>query len=296
VDATPEPLEIRTEDRETLAAELLEPAGRPALGTAILAHPMFANRSVFSRPRGQGVGRLFHEAGWRTLAFDFRGHGGSTAAGTLERDMLAWSYDDLVRVDLPTVARVARSRWPGSPVVVVGHSLGGHVALASHGAGLLDVDRLVIAGGNIWHRHLEPSRRVWLMKLATIGGMGALSKRRGYFPVRALRLGTDDEADPYIQDLARFALSGEWTSRDGRVDYGEGLARVTVPTFSLTSEGDRLYCRPVCASRMLAKLPRLTEHVIAGDDRGGPPPGHVAMVTSGLVREPWMRALRWLAT
>jgi predicted alpha/beta hydrolase len=294
VDATPEPLEIATEDGERLGAEVLPPTGR-ALGTAILAHPMFANRSVFFRPRGEGVARLFHDAGWRTLAFDFRGHGESTAGGTRKRDVLAWSYDDLVRIDLPTIVAAARSRWPESRLVVVGHSLGGHVALAAQGAGLIDADRLVIAGGNIWHRDLEPSRRVWLLKLATIAGMGALSKRHGYFPVRALRLGTDDEADRYIQDLAGFALSGTWTSGDGRVDYTAGLPRVTVPTFSLTSEGDRLYCRPVCASRMLAPLPKLTEHVIARDDHGGPPPGHVAMVTSGHVREPWQRVLRWLA-
>ncbi len=53
-------------------------------------------------------------------------------------------------------------------LVVVGHSLGAHVALASQGAKLIAADALIVAAGNVWMRHLEPSRRLWAMKLATI--------------------------------------------------------------------------------------------------------------------------------
>ena len=206
-----------------------------------------------------------------------------------------WTYDDLVRTDLPAVVEAARGRWPRSRLVVVGHSLGGHVALAAEGAGLLGADALIVAAANVWMRRLEPSRRVWLLKVATISAMAAVATRHRYLPVRALRLGTDDEAAPYIDDLARFALHGRWTSRDGAVDYEAGLARIAAPTFALTSAGDRLYCRPESCARMLERIERCTFHTLVEDDRGGPPPGHMALVTGAASRIGWRRALEWLA-
>jgi pimeloyl-ACP methyl ester carboxylesterase len=143
-------------------------------------------------------------------------------------------------------------------------------------------------------RHLEPSRRVWLVKLGAITGMAAVAMHHGYFPVRALRLGTDDEAAPYIDDLARFAVRGRWGSKDGAVDYEAGLRAITSPTFSLTSAGDRLYCRPESARRMLEPLARCTHHCIAQDDAGGRAPGHMGMLTAAASRDGWRRALGWL--
>jgi len=290
-----EALEIRTLDGRGLGAELREPMGRRVLGTAVFAHPMFANKSVFSRPRGAGVAQLFFDAGWRTLAFDFRGHGGSTFHGkSTTPEHAPWGYDDLVRIDLPSVTQAARARWPRSRLVVVGHSLGGHVALASLGAGMLDADALVVAAANVWMRRIEASRRVWLVKLATISGMAALANRHRYFPARALRLGTDDEAAPYIEDLARFALRGAWTSRDGLVDYEAALAHIVAPTFSLTSAGDKLYCRTESCTQLLSRMSACTQHCVSTDDHGIAPPGHMALVTSAASRSGWRRALEWL--
>jgi predicted alpha/beta hydrolase len=258
---------------------------------------MFANKSVFSRPRAAGLARLFFEAGWRTLAFDFRGHGGSTVGGEEKTPEEApWAYDDLVRVDLPNVADAARTHWPRSKLVILGHSLGGHVALASAGAGLLDVDALVVVGANVWMRHLQVSTRVWLLQLVRITGMAALASRHRYFPARALRLGTDDEAAPYMDDLARFALRGRWTSRDETQDYEAGLAAIQPRVFSLTSAGDRFSCRPESAARMLATVKSCTHHVVTESDDGASPPGHMALVTRATVRSPYRRILEWLGT
>lgn len=291
----PEALEIRTEDGGALGASLAEPRGRRTLGTVIFAHPMFANKSVFARPRGRGVARLFLEAGWRTLAFDFRGHGDcTTREGPKTPEERPWTYDDLVRKDLPTVVGAARDRWPRSRLVVVGHSLGGHVALAAQGTRAIHVDALVVAGANVWMRHLETSRRLWLAKLGTIAGMAAVARRHRYFPARALRLGSDDEASPYIQDIARFALRGRWTSTDGLTDYEAGLASIDVPVLSITSTGDRLYCRPDSARRMLAKVPRCSHHVLERGDDGGAPPGHMSMLTDARHEGAWRDAVRWL--
>lgn len=283
-----EAIEIRTRDGHALRAELTEPHQRRIVGTAVLSHPMFANKAVFARPRGRGLADLFVDAGWRTLSFDFRGHGESLPRAPQEKP---WGYDDLVSIDLPTVVGAARGRWPRSAVAVVGHSLGGHVALASQGAGLIEADALVVAAGNVWMRQLEPSRRIWAMKLATITAMAAVARRQGYFPVRALRLGSDDEATPYVGDLARFARTGRWTSTDGQTDYAAGLAGIRVPTFALTSSGDHFYCRTECAHRMMAGISSCTHHVMTGSLA----PGHMGIVTDESARGSWRRALQWLS-
>jgi predicted alpha/beta hydrolase len=296
VTSEAESIEIRTPDGRRLGARIAEPRGRRILGTAVFAHPMFANKSVFERPRGEGIARLFLDAGWRTLAFDFRGHGESTYEGARATpEARPWTYDDLVKVDLPAVVGAAQGRWPRSRAVLVGHSLGGHAGLAAVGAGHIAPDALVVAGANVWMRHLEPSRRMWLAKMATIVGMASLATKHRYFPVRALRLGTDDEASPYMDDLARFAYRGRWTSRDDVHDYEALLASLSVPVFSMTSAGDRFYCRTECAERMLVRVPGCTHHVIHALDDGDRPPGHMAMLTDGRSRGAWLKVLEWLA-
>jgi predicted alpha/beta hydrolase len=167
-----------------------EPEGR-LVGVAVLAHAMFARRTEFERPAGSGLAPFLANRGWRTIAFDFRGHGDS---GPSAADGGSWSYDDLVLGDLPAVVLCARDRAKRVPVAVVGHSLGGHVALASQGIGRIGADAIVAIASNVWMRSLEPSRMRWALKRAMLEAIEGVCARRGYFPARALRLGSDDEA------------------------------------------------------------------------------------------------------
>jgi predicted alpha/beta hydrolase len=288
-----ETIEVRTRDGQTLFADVREPASSKPVGVAVLAHAMFARRSEFEKPSGQGLAELFASAGYVTVAFDFRGHGDS---GPHAQDGADWSYDDLVRSDLPAVAGCAKGRFPALPLVVVGHSLGGHVALASQGTGILEADALVLVAANVWLRRLELSRRLWLTKRAVAESLVLLSKKRGYFPARMLRIGSDDEAARYILALTRTTREGRWTSDDGREDYGELTSRIRVPVATITSQGDRLMCTPDCGERMVASAsgPRLSLRVRKADD-GSPPPGHMELVTSGQVRKVYRSALAWLS-
>lgn len=288
----PERVDIRCADGVNLAAAFGEPTEGDARGTVVLAHAMFARRTEFERPAGAGLVQLFRRRGYRTIAFDFRGHGESGAPASAGGD---WSYDDLVRLDLPAVVAAARDRSEGGKVFVVGHSLGGHAALAAQGLGLLAADGIVLCAVNVWLRELERSPLRWLEKRALTALMRQATERRGYFPARALRQGSDDEARSYIEDICVPVETGRWTSRDGRDDYRAAVGKVEVPVVSIASDGDRLFCHPDAARRFLSLCRGKVHfaHVRSSDD-GGKAPGHMELVTSTRARRVFGEALDWL--
>mgnify|MGYP001226536436 CR=1 FL=1 len=281
-------LEVRTEDGARLSAVVLEPRG-PMCGTAILAHAMFARRSTFVRGEG-GLAEALRALGWRVVAFDFRGHGGSATP-----DGGDWGYDELVRFDLPAVAACVRARAEDLPVIVVGHSLGGHVALAGLATGALDVDGVLALATNVWMRRLERSGGRWLVKSALARVTEGVATRLGRLPARRIRLGSDDEAGRYLSDLFRASRTNAWTSADGRVDYLASLACVTAPVAAVVSAGDRLNCTPDAGERFarLCGGPVQVFRVSRADD-GSPAPDHMQVVTTDKARSAIVSAQAWL--
>ena len=254
-----------------------------------------ARRSEFDRPRGEGLARFFVERGWRVVTFDFRGHGESTPPARGSRGP---SYDDLVFADLPAIFAFAGAYGvPARPVVLVGHSLGGHVGLAAQGAGLVDFDAIVAVASDVWLRELEPSPARWMVKLATLRATRAICTRFGRFPSRALRLGSDDETAALMGDFARFAQTGFWLSADGRRDYLASLANVRVPVLEVVSDGDRLQCPPECGARFVARCGGPHEVLRVTGDGSAPPPTHMGLVlerSSPHVGQMWERVAAWM--
>lgn len=292
----PEEIEIHTADGWALRADFYEAGGEGASGVAVLAHALMARRGEFDR-KGSGLARFLAGRGWKVVSFDFRGHGGS---GPSAREGGTYGYDDLVRGDLPAVMSFARSRGRGKlPVVVLGHSLGGHTSLASQGTGALDADAIVGFGASPWVATFEPSRPRWLTKRVILEGVLRVSRRVGRFPARALGRGSDDESLGCIEDIGRFAGAGagagSWASADGRDDYLGALGKVRVPVLQVVSEGDRLECAPACGAELLARCGGKRDILrISARDDGRAPPGHMAMVTSGRVRGAWARVEEWM--
>jgi alpha-beta hydrolase superfamily lysophospholipase len=280
--ASYEELEIRVEDGTILRAITLEPpADVPVVASIVLAHAMFARKSSFGRAERPGLAFALAQRGFQTVAFDFRGHGEST---TLTKGR--WRYDDLVRVDVPAVVACVRARADGRPVLVLGHSLGGHVTLAAQGTGRCAADAIVAVATNVWLPQIEPSTVRWAAKRLIMRGMIGIADRAGGFPARQLRLGSDDASREYVHDLFGGALDGAWKSSDGTEDYLNALGSVTVPVAAVLGDRDRLMCHPVCGEAF-ARL------------CGGPvrvfhaPGSHMELVTSDRAEEAVTDAVFW---
>jgi predicted alpha/beta hydrolase len=287
-----ESLDVRTSDGWSLRVDVRDSQGAP-IGVAVLAHAMMARRSEFDRPVGAGLGSLLAERGWRVVSFDFRGHGDSSPGA---RDGGTFGYDALVTGDLPAICEFARSELGrGLPVVVVGHSLGGQVALAAQGTGSIRADAVATLAATMWLRQLDRSHLRWWTKRATAEAMLALARRVGYFPARAIRLGSDDEPRSLIEDIAQVVRSDAWASANGRIDYLSSLSQVRVPLMQILSENDRFECDAESGTRFAERCgtrPNILR-VTRADD-GGEPPTHMGLVTNGKVRGVWNQLETWL--
>ncbi len=288
-DGAKEAIEVHTSDGRALRAIVREAKrGERPQGVAVLAHAMFARKSEWDK----GFARFLGERGWRTIAFDFRGHGDS---GTGAARGETWTYDDLVARDLAAVIDGARARARGRRVVVVGHSLGGHVAAAAQAIGAIDVDAIALVASSVWLDATEPSAPRRVVKRGMIRAVEAVCERHGYFPARVFRMGSDDEAAAYMGAIVRVVRRQLWGSEDGRTDYWERLRHVGVPLFALSSDGDHLNAHPECTARfaLRAKGNVTIDRIAAGDD-GGPPPGHMEIVTTTRSVSAWGRLEGWM--
>lgn len=275
-------VEVEAADGTSLVADLFEPPKPRA--TVVLAHAMMASRRTLAR----GLMPVLASRGFRVVNVDFRGHGASGVSASHGGD---WSYDDLVRFDLPAIVSAVRDRFDG-PVALVGHSLGGHVAAAATGLGLFDLDALVLLAANVWLPRFERSRRMRLAKGAILEATARTVQRLGYLPVRRLRLGSDDEARAYFVAFRRFWREDAWSSDDGRDDYLRAVSRVRMPVLAVSSEGDRLACAPPSAEAFARTLGSrdLVLHVV----RGAAAPGHMELATRAGSHPVWERIADFL--
>jgi acylglycerol lipase len=107
----------KTFDRLDVFAQVWKPAGAPR-GAVALVHGL-----------GEHIGRYTHVAerfagaGYAFNAFDHRGHGRSGGPR-----LYAPSYEHLMR-DIDRHLEETRARFPGIPIILYGHSVGGSLVL-----------------------------------------------------------------------------------------------------------------------------------------------------------------------
>ena len=127
-----------------------------ARGVVVLMHGVRADRrSQLDRLR------LFRDAGYHTIAFDFQAHGESPG------DAITFGW--LERDDAVAAVRFARDRFPGLPVAVVAQSMGGAAAILA--GPRLDADALVVEA--VYASLERATRNRLAMRLGRAGAIAA---------------------------------------------------------------------------------------------------------------------------
>jgi len=230
-------LEARTADGVTLRIDRVRARGERR-GVIVCLHAMMTDGRYFGARRPGSFAATLAEHGHDVLVPDFRGHGRSRPPTAGPDD---WSFDDLVELDLPAIVTAAARSSACAPedLVLLGHSLGGLVATAALGTARIPSPRLLML----------PSTAVWLH-----GADGSLRRRAlmavyrnvtallGRAPIRALRVGTADEAATYVRQLTGWTLAARWTSLGG-IDYQAAAQSITTPVLPFVGAGDWM-CTP----------------------------------------------------
>ena len=214
----------------------------PALGTPARVYTRF--------------GEALAAHGFGVLVVELRGVGRSAITAARGED---WGYAELVDVEVARAVATARETWPGQPLWLGGHSLGGHLALlhqARHAGAAADGLLLIASGTPHWRRYA--GAMAWITR-----GFGrvvhAASLGLGYFPGHRLGFGGRQPASLML-DWASFLETGQpmargWT--DGA--WRDALSTLQRQTLALHIPGDR-YAPPASIADLLA-LTAIRAHV-----------------------------------
>lgn len=90
----------------------------------------------------EGAAPYWAKRGLTVYAYDQRGHGRNP-------DNRVWPGAEALIADAATITKAVRARHPNLPFYLLGHSMGGGVALAAANAGA-DIDGLILAAPAVW--------------------------------------------------------------------------------------------------------------------------------------------------
>jgi predicted alpha/beta hydrolase len=169
----------------------------------------------------------------------------------------------MIRHDLPAVFAAPEVR-DASRVVLIGHSMGGALALLSTAAGTVAPRAVVtIATGTSWCAAEFGARRR-IQRHVGIRVVRAVTGMLGYWPGHRLGFG-GRQPSTVMRDWAYEACHGAFRLHGDPFDYEAALSRMTTPRLLLGIDGDHLV-----NARAVALLARRA----AGADRMQVRPAH----------------------
>lgn len=238
-----------------------------------------------------------HRHGCDVITYDYRGIGESRPP-SLRGFKAGWI--DWGRLDFEAMLRHAAAHFPGQPIAVAAHSVGGFLiglAASSH-----RIDRVFTMGAQFAYWRDYDRRRLPRLLLKWHVVMPALTRVFGYFPGRRL---------DWLEDTPRGVVR-DWTARQPRFEdtwrrgslvlqeherraLVEQFAAVRAPMLALSVDDDE-FGTVTAIERLLAyyrRSPRTHLH-IAPSDLGLAEIGHFAFFHSRFEQTLWKLPLEWL--
>jgi predicted alpha/beta hydrolase len=195
----------------------------------VLLHPATAVTQGFY----EAFARHLAGIGLSTLTYDYRGTGRSRGA-SLRGDTVTMA--DWMNEDVPAVARWAAARFPGLPLLAVGHSVGGHAMILSGDDPLVRAGVLIACHAGITRtiRGRAERARVRLVMRVLAPLLCAL---KGYMPGKRIGLG-EDLPRGVMLEWSRWTTLPRYFYDDPALDAARRAARVRMPLLALGFDDD----------------------------------------------------------
>jgi acylglycerol lipase len=213
------------------------PEGEPR-AVVVLAHGASEHSGRYA-----WTGEQLNARGYAVYAIDHRGHGKS-AGGRAVIDRMSNAVEDL-----HTVVERAKGAHPGRPLVLLGHSMGGCVALAYTEEHEDALDALVLSGPLAVLEAASPAQRVVGRVLSAVAPSLGVVAIDSTAVSRDPQVVTDYDDDPlnYHGKLPARTVAELSRAIDG---YPDAVPSFKLPMLILHGSSDRLV--PIAGSQMVA--------------------------------------------
>jgi alpha-beta hydrolase superfamily lysophospholipase len=211
--------------------------GRPAI---LLVHGAFTNHRFWLR----GFAHFLGAAGLDVWLADLRHHGDSAR----EPRRGAWTFEDWVLRDAPTLVARVREETDGASLAWIGHSAGGAAGLCwlSRVAATAPLAAIVTLG-------TPGPRRISAVRRVLAATTAAISRALGRFPARTLGFGNEDEAPEIISQWMEWNVRSAWLGSDG-FDYFAALNAVATPYLAIAGASDRIFAPPSACKQVVDRI------------------------------------------
>ena len=220
-------LPIQSKDGAKIEATIYEPDAT-ASDILFLCLPAMGVKAGYYQPLAEELTGQGHSV----MLCDFRGQGTSNRKAPNAK----FGYQEMVEIDIPAYVKAANTQCPKKQIILLGHSLGGHLSLLYMAA---HPDRVkavaLIASGSVYYcaYPFPQNLKIWFGTQSSV----LISFLFRYFPGHKLGFG-GRQPKAVMRDWARQGRTGRFEIKGSDVNYEAGLANITQPVFALSIEGD----------------------------------------------------------